>query len=177
MEVGGMAAACADSPPPTHPDTTTTTTTTSPSSFSSTTTTTTSYSTTTTSTTPSASLPEQQPSLSHRQQPPHELQQPQQQELQQQQQQQLPQSLSSSPRPAFSLLLEPRSLLLFEGKMYTDYLHGIQAVTCDTLDHTVLNSPQAGSSSLPAALAPRDGTRYSFTFRVVNKVLKTKIKL
>ena len=45
----------------------------------------------------------------------------------------------SSSKPCLSLLLPSKSLLVFRGKYYDQYLHGIDAVQQETVDSTVVN--------------------------------------
>ncbi|XP_063289290.1 alpha-ketoglutarate-dependent dioxygenase alkB homolog 6 isoform X2 [Pelobates fuscus] len=81
-------------------------------------------------------------------------------------------SKSEDQRHVFSLLLEPRSLLLLREDLYTRYLHGIRPVMCDTLSHTVANLAQCSASSEETL---QRGTRVSLTIRYVPKVLKTSL--
>ena len=46
---------------------------------------------------------------------------------------------SSPGKPCLSLLLPSKSLLVFRGKYYDQYLHGIDAVQHETVDSTVVN--------------------------------------
>ncbi|XP_048966512.1 alpha-ketoglutarate-dependent dioxygenase alkB homolog 6 isoform X2 [Canis lupus dingo] len=81
------------------------------------------------------------------------------------------------PRPATSLLLEPRSLLVLRGTAYTRLLHGIAAARVDALDATSL-PPNAAAcpSARPGASLVR-GTRVSLTIRRVPRVLRTGLLL
>lgn len=45
--------------------------------------------------------------------------------------------------PAFRLVLQPRSLLVFKDELYSNYLHGIEFAEQDVLDETVINLAQA----------------------------------
>ncbi|XP_064437490.1 alpha-ketoglutarate-dependent dioxygenase alkB homolog 6 isoform X8 [Mirounga angustirostris] len=83
----------------------------------------------------------------------------------------------SPPRPATSLLLEPRSLLVLRGTAYTRLLHGIAAARVDALDATSL-PPNAAAcpSARPGASLVR-GTRVSLTIRRVPRVLRTGLLL
>ncbi|XP_070413500.1 alpha-ketoglutarate-dependent dioxygenase alkB homolog 6 isoform X2 [Equus przewalskii] len=81
------------------------------------------------------------------------------------------------PRPATSLLLEPRSLLVLRGTAYTRLLHGIAAACVDALDAASL-PPNAAAcpSARPGARLVR-GTRVSLTIRRVPRVLRTGLLL
>ncbi|XP_014650327.1 PREDICTED: alpha-ketoglutarate-dependent dioxygenase alkB homolog 6 isoform X2 [Ceratotherium simum simum] len=81
------------------------------------------------------------------------------------------------PRPATSLLLEPRSLLVLRGPAYTRLLHGIAASRVDALDAASL-PPNAAAcpSARPGARLVR-GTRVSLTVRRVPRVLRACLLL
>lgn len=96
-------------------------------------------------------------------------------------------------KPAISLLLPSKSLLVFKGKYYDQYLHGIHAVEQELVDCTVVNRhlfprqmdaaagnndgvPGTGNGSENDSLQgqhgtgdswsfPRGGTRVSLTMR------------
>jgi len=83
--------------------------------------------------------------------------------------------------PDASVLLEPRSLVVFEGEAYAGCYHGIEACEAETIDASVINPPPTlpppgqGASSAPSAAAasvvlPRDGDRVSLTIRRVSRV-------
>lgn len=75
-----------------------------------------------------------------------------------------------------SILLEPRSLVVVMGEMYTHYLHGIAERDADTLGAHVANLSQCSASySLDQTLTRT--TRLSLTIRNVPKVLKVHLKL
>uniref|UniRef100_A0A1A8L6L6 AlkB, alkylation repair homolog 6 n=1 Tax=Nothobranchius pienaari TaxID=704102 RepID=A0A1A8L6L6_9TELE len=74
----------------------------------------------------------------------------------------------------FSLLLQPRSLLILQDEMYQHLLHGIQSCSQDNLTDQVLNLSAAGAQ-LGETLTR--GTRVSLTIRHVPKVIKTKLML
>ncbi|EEC02011.1 calcium-dependent cysteine protease, putative [Ixodes scapularis] len=74
--------------------------------------------------------------------------------------------------PVGSLLLQPRSLLVTRGAMYTDHLHGIEARTKDAIDDGVVNLSACGV--VRGAILER-GTRVSLTIRVVPKVIRANI--
>lgn len=80
-----------------------------------------------------------------------------------------------NPTPAFSILLEPRSLLITRGQAYTRYLHGIDARTHDTPEHVacIINAhalAQATREAYTSVVARR--RRVSLTFRDVERVQK-----
>ncbi|XP_061242076.1 alpha-ketoglutarate-dependent dioxygenase alkB homolog 6 isoform X3 [Bos javanicus] len=81
------------------------------------------------------------------------------------------------PRPATSLLLEPRSLLVLRGTAYTRLLHGIAAARVDALEAASL-PPNAAAcpSAQPGARLVR-GTRVSLTIRRVPRVLRAGLLL
>lgn len=81
------------------------------------------------------------------------------------------------PRPAISLLLEPRSLLVLRGTAYTRLLHGIAAARVDPLDTASLPlNAAACPSARPGACLVR-GTRVSLTIRRVPRVLRAGLLL
>jgi len=62
------------------------------------------------------------------------------------------------------VFLPPRSLLIFDGAAYTDYLHGICAVAADVIDESVLNTdPHTHGTSV----ARSESGRISLTIRHV----------
>jgi alkylated DNA repair dioxygenase AlkB len=77
---------------------------------------------------------------------------------------------NTTQRDSFSLYLHPNSLLLFGNSAYTDYTHGIEPVTSDTIDKHILN---AGSDLSIGICIPRTTKRYSLTFRIVENVVVT----
>ncbi|XP_072472441.1 alpha-ketoglutarate-dependent dioxygenase alkB homolog 6 isoform X1 [Notamacropus eugenii] len=79
-------------------------------------------------------------------------------------------------QPKFSLLLEPRSLLVLRGEAYTHLLHGIRPTLMDSLTKTPVANASACPSAEPGALLPR-GTRISLTIRRVPRVLRTSLFL
>lgn len=50
---------------------------------------------------------------------------------------------SAGAGPCLSVILPPRSLLAFRGALYSQHLHGIDAVECETLDPSVINPDAA----------------------------------
>mmetsp|Transcript_8418 Transcript_8418/g.25460 ORF Transcript_8418/g.25460 Transcript_8418/m.25460 type:complete len:296 (-) Transcript_8418:53-940(-) len=79
-----------------------------------------------------------------------------------------------APPPAASLLLMPRSLLVFRGEAYHCHLHGIDAVESELLDQSLVNLhmvPPEAAAAAGGAL-PRRATRVSLTVRRVPKVIK-----
>ncbi|XP_077521460.1 putative RNA/DNA demethylase ALKBH6 [Amblyomma americanum] len=71
-----------------------------------------------------------------------------------------------------SLLLEPRSLLITSGAMYTEYLHGIEPRKEDVIDDTIKN---IDACSVKQGAVLQRGTRVSLTIRVVPKVLRANV--
>ncbi|KAF8924665.1 Alpha-ketoglutarate-dependent dioxygenase alkB 6 [Dissophora ornata] len=81
-----------------------------------------------------------------------------------------------SQEPEFSLLVQPRSLLVLKEDVYNKYMHGIREATADDLSKgNILNLAEALPEGIPeeGALLER-GTRISLTFRIVQKTLSTK---
>ncbi|XP_068663947.1 alkylated DNA repair protein ALKBH6 homolog [Aristolochia californica] len=92
----------------------------------------------------------------------------------------------------FSVLLRPRSLLIFKDAAYSDYLHGIENSNVHALDKVVNVSEVLNHEELDATLNSggpvatkgneelhaihRTGTRVSLTCRVVLKVHKNLFK-
>ena len=70
----------------------------------------------------------------------------------------------------FGVWLPRRSLLFFDGAAYTKYLHGIESVTEDAVDESVVNWRCAVDSC--GEVRRREGTRVSVTCRNVLKVRK-----
>lgn len=66
-----------------------------------------------------------------------------------------------------SVLLEPKSLLVFEDEAYKQYYHGIQEQLYDKIDNTVVNRADLSLSSTFERTV-----RISLTIRVVSKVLQ-----
>uniref|UniRef100_A0A8D0CAJ9 AlkB homolog 6 n=1 Tax=Salvator merianae TaxID=96440 RepID=A0A8D0CAJ9_SALMN len=85
-----------------------------------------------------------------------------------------PAAQTEEQRHFLSLLLKPRSLLVLQDDMYTQYLHGIRPVTEDIVTEKVANAGVC-DSELGGAL--HRGTRVSLTIRHVPRVLKTSIFL
>ncbi|KAL3518875.1 hypothetical protein ACH5RR_021464 [Cinchona calisaya] len=100
---------------------------------------------------------------------------------------------SSNIHPPFSVVLMPRSLLIFKDEVYSDYLHGIKDEEYQQFDQAI-NIPQITKSleSIQSAtgsgeeiggketkcdkLIHRTATRISLTCRVVTKVQKFFLK-
>ncbi|XP_071832863.1 alpha-ketoglutarate-dependent dioxygenase alkB homolog 6-like isoform X2 [Apostichopus japonicus] len=74
----------------------------------------------------------------------------------------------------FSLLLQPRSLLMLKNVVYTDYLHGIAELSKDTLGDDIVNLDATGQALGDCLLRE---TRVSLTIRYVPKTLKVKLML
>ncbi|KAF9288736.1 Alpha-ketoglutarate-dependent dioxygenase alkB 6 [Mortierella alpina] len=88
---------------------------------------------------------------------------------------------SREQEPEFSLLVQPRSLLVLKEDVYNKYMHGIREITSDDLNRgNILNLPEAAPEVLnhPSASARVErGTRISLTFRIVKKTLSKKLFL
>lgn len=85
----------------------------------------------------------------------------------------------------FSILLMPRSLLIFKDDAYSDYLHGIQDSEVHRFDQVVNENEALSSSSSEQAevirgehtkIVRRTGSRISLTCRLVLKVHKNLFK-
>lgn len=77
-------------------------------------------------------------------------------------------------RYLFSLLLEPRSLLILKDKMYDVYLHGIKEMEEDCVDTTaILNHENLSQKEkyLNSTMVKRE-TRVSLTIRNVPRIVK-----
>ena len=73
--------------------------------------------------------------------------------------------------PELSLVLQRGSLVVLQGSMYKDYLHGIAERTHDTIDDGVAN---AGMCNVVPGETYERGTRISLTFRVVNRTIDAR---
>jgi alkylated DNA repair protein alkB family protein 6 len=73
--------------------------------------------------------------------------------------------------PDASVLLEPRSLVVFEHEAYSGCYHGIEACVEETIDSSVINGDRA-----PAVVA-RSGDRVSLTIRRVARVRSSLLQL
>ncbi|KAF9341496.1 hypothetical protein BGZ91_007346 [Linnemannia elongata] len=77
--------------------------------------------------------------------------------------------------PEFSLLVQPRSLLVLKEDVYKKYMHGIREITEDDLRKgNILNLPEAMPKGIKETPVLERGTRISLTFRIVQKTLSTK---
>ena len=74
-----------------------------------------------------------------------------------------------------SILLRPRSLVIFKEDMYNVYLHGIKEISMDTITETTINPDK--SKAIYVGQTLERGTRISLTIRHVPKVLKLKLGL
>ncbi|WFC97657.1 hypothetical protein MYAM1_000376 [Malassezia yamatoensis] len=79
---------------------------------------------------------------------------------------------STPTTPAFSILQEPRSLLITHGSAYQQYLHGIAARDLDTAEdlNKVINRDMLTNPELRTALHLQRDRRLSMTFRDVERV-------
>lgn len=77
--------------------------------------------------------------------------------------------------PEFSLLVQPRSLLVLKEDVYNKYMHGIREITEDDLRKgNILNLPEAMPQGIEETPVLERGTRISLTFRIVQKTLSAK---
>uniref|UniRef100_A0A1B6M712 Fe2OG dioxygenase domain-containing protein n=2 Tax=Graphocephala atropunctata TaxID=36148 RepID=A0A1B6M712_9HEMI len=84
--------------------------------------------------------------------------------------------LAQSKEKSFSLLLEPRSLLLLQDSMYHDYQHSIEEVLQDVITESIVNLNQTNENNSLSKVLNRS-TRISLTIRHVPKTTKLKLKL
>ena len=82
-------------------------------------------------------------------------------------------SLKFEDRHVTSLLIQPRSLLVLQGEMYHNFLHGIEEIHEDIIDDKICN---LDSSTVIGSILPRK-TRISLTIRHVPKTSKMILKL
>ncbi|RUS80554.1 hypothetical protein EGW08_011694 [Elysia chlorotica] len=80
---------------------------------------------------------------------------------------------NSKDRHFLSILLEPRSLVLVCGEMYTQHLHGIAEQTHDTVTDKIANLQCLSRPVTIGETLQRD-TRVSLTIRHVPRTVKTK---
>ncbi|GLC61181.1 hypothetical protein PLESTB_001728400 [Pleodorina starrii] len=73
-----------------------------------------------------------------------------------------------------SVLLQPRSLVIFRDEAFTDCLHCIEEVSEELLDESVANLDMYGLS--PGTTLPRGGERISLTVRRVARVMPSILR-
>ena len=83
--------------------------------------------------------------------------------------------LVGSKNPSFSLLLQPRSLLILQKEAYQFYLHGIQEVYEDKITNTIANLAFCKGVKVGDVLTRK--TRISLTMRYVPKAIKASFLL
>ncbi|KAL4709688.1 hypothetical protein ACJJTC_007419 [Scirpophaga incertulas] len=76
----------------------------------------------------------------------------------------------------FSLLLEPRSLLVLQDKLFHYYLHGIQDIKKDVLDQSIANLSMCSKKYVLGKTLERN-TRISLTIRHVPRTSSFKINI
>ncbi|KAF9103198.1 Alpha-ketoglutarate-dependent dioxygenase alkB 6 [Mortierella sp. GBA35] len=77
--------------------------------------------------------------------------------------------------PEFSLLVQPRSLLVLKEDVYKKYMHGIREITEDDLRKgNIVNLPEAMPEGIDKTPVLERGTRISLTFRIVQKTMSSK---
>ena len=79
-------------------------------------------------------------------------------------------SMTDRNQQAFSIYLQPRSLLVQQNDMYTSFLHGIEGKESDILDQSTINVSNESDIALPL----KRGIRVSLTIRHVLKTTKMK---
>lgn len=75
----------------------------------------------------------------------------------------------------FSLLLEPRSLLILREELYNDYLHAISKKNTDVISNSIKNLKLCSNNYKEGQVLKRT-TRLSLTIRHVPKTSKLKLK-
>lgn len=83
---------------------------------------------------------------------------------------------ADTPNHVFSFLLEPRSLLILQDELFTNYLHCIEELSEDLLDDSVVNLQYCSNNYILGELYKRD-TRISLTIRHVPKTTTFKINI
>ncbi|XP_050544741.1 alpha-ketoglutarate-dependent dioxygenase alkB homolog 6 [Daktulosphaira vitifoliae] len=81
---------------------------------------------------------------------------------------------SNMTKKMYSLLLERRSLLILQEKMYNEYLHGIDELKEDVVDKSLSNINSCSSDIKINSVIPR-GTRVSLTIRNIPKISKINL--
>lgn len=77
--------------------------------------------------------------------------------------------------PAFSLLLEPRSLVVLQDDMYNEFMHGIKEIHQDIVEkNKIINFEKLGNLFSDGEILDRK-TRISLTIRYVPKALKINL--
>lgn len=74
------------------------------------------------------------------------------------------------PLDTFSLLLEPRSLLIIKKEAYTSYLHGIEEITSDRVCDRIVNLSSV--HGITSGEVVERGRRISLTIRFVSNMRK-----
>ena len=74
----------------------------------------------------------------------------------------------------FSLLLQPRSLVVLKHDAYTSFMHGIDEVNCDSITDEIANLNSC-DKQIKLGDSLNRNTRISLTIRYVPKVLKMKL--
>lgn len=83
--------------------------------------------------------------------------------------------VTSNSGDTFSLVLQPRSLLVFADVAYTHFLHGIEETLTDQLDDNVINLKATGLEE--GGTLQRDKVRLSLTVRRVLNTFKNFLKV
>ncbi|XP_014357077.2 alpha-ketoglutarate-dependent dioxygenase alkB homolog 6 [Papilio machaon] len=79
-------------------------------------------------------------------------------------------------KPVFSFLLEPRSLLVLQDKLFHHYLHSIEEINKDVLDESIKNLHMCSDKYVKGSTVCRS-TRISLTIRHVPKTSSFKINI
>lgn len=75
----------------------------------------------------------------------------------------------------YSLLLEPRSLLVLRNEMYENYMHGIDEIQSDEINEHINNLNACGEKFAIGDNIPRS-SRISLTIRNVPKCSNFKLR-
>ncbi|XP_004927141.1 alpha-ketoglutarate-dependent dioxygenase alkB homolog 6 [Bombyx mori] len=79
-------------------------------------------------------------------------------------------------QPMFSFLLEPRSLLILQDKLFSHYLHSIEELNEDVIDDSIVNLNMCSDKYVRGETYKRC-TRISLTIRHVPKTTSFKINI
>ncbi|XP_043483659.1 alpha-ketoglutarate-dependent dioxygenase alkB homolog 6 [Leptopilina heterotoma] len=85
--------------------------------------------------------------------------------------------IDKTPKYEFSLLLEPRSLLILKEDLYHNYLHSIDCKNEDIISENTIKNLNLCSQSYVDKQVLLRSTRISLTIRHVPKVSKMKLKI
>lgn len=81
------------------------------------------------------------------------------------------------PKFEFSLLLEPRSLLVLQKDLYHNYLHSIAERDVDNITESTIKNLHMCANKFVEGQTIKRGIRLSLTIRHVPKTSKLKLKI